>query len=43
MKRTVVKTILFGLTHVLRRTAKKYPAFREHMRRGWEADPCLKP
>lgn len=33
MKRTLVKTILYGLTHVLRGAAKRSPEFREHMRR----------
>lgn len=32
MKQTLLKTILFGITHVLRRTAKKYPAFGEEMK-----------
>jgi trimethylamine-N-oxide reductase (cytochrome c) len=31
MKRTVVRTILYGLTHVLRHTAKKHAGFREFM------------
>jgi trimethylamine-N-oxide reductase (cytochrome c) len=29
----MLKTILFAVPHILRRTAKKYPAFREEMRR----------
>jgi len=33
MKRALLKTILFGITHVLRRTAKKYPAFAAEMKR----------
>lgn len=33
MKRTLVKTILYGLTHVLRGAAKRSAEFREHMRR----------
>lgn len=33
MKKTLLKTILFGLAHVLRHTARKSPAFREEMRR----------
>ncbi len=33
MKRAVVKTILMGLTHVLRGTARKHSSFREFMGR----------
>ncbi|SHH13141.1 molybdopterin-dependent oxidoreductase [Pollutimonas bauzanensis] len=33
MKQTLLKTILFGVTHILRRTAKKYPSFRKEMKR----------
>lgn len=33
MKRALLRTILFGVTHVIRRTAKKHPSFREHMKR----------
>lgn len=31
MKRVVLKTILFGIAHILRRTANKYPSFRAEM------------
>ncbi|MBW7901296.1 MAG: molybdopterin-dependent oxidoreductase [Rhodocyclaceae bacterium] len=33
MKKAVLKTILFGVTHILRRMAKKYPAFKAEMKR----------
>lgn len=33
VKRALLKTILFGLAHILRRTAKKYPAFLEEIQR----------
>ncbi len=33
MKKTILKTILFAIPHVLRLTAKKYPEFRKEMRR----------
>ncbi|NMM28919.1 MAG: molybdopterin-dependent oxidoreductase [Glaciimonas sp.] len=33
MKKMILKTILFAVPHVLRRTAKKYPEFRKEMRR----------
>lgn len=34
MKRTRLKAILFGITHVLRLNARRRPAFREFMRRN---------
>lgn len=33
MKQVVLKTILFGITHVLRRTAKRHSAFRAQLKR----------
>ncbi|CAG4882747.1 Pyrogallol hydroxytransferase large subunit [Georgfuchsia toluolica] len=33
MKKMVLKTILFAIPHVLRRTANKYPEFQKEMRR----------
>ena len=33
MKQVILKTILLGLNHVLRKTARKHPAFRQELRR----------